>query len=84
MALQAALRFGANVRFSTELTSFEQDDQQVIANIVDRLSGDTYTIAASYMVGADGGNSRVAKLLNLPLEGAGELAGVSTFSSIAI
>ena len=67
--LQAALRAGANVRFSTELLSFEQDETRVITRVFDRLSREIHTIQATYLIGADGGNSRGASLLNLPFEG---------------
>jgi 2,4-dichlorophenol 6-monooxygenase len=64
-----AARRGARVRFGTELVSFTQDEDGVTATVLDRLAGAQYRIRARYMIGADGGNSRVVKQLGLPLEG---------------
>jgi 2-polyprenyl-6-methoxyphenol hydroxylase-like FAD-dependent oxidoreductase len=45
------------IEFGTELVSARQDDQQVVAIV--RASGSEQTIVARYLVGADGGASRV-------------------------
>jgi 2,4-dichlorophenol 6-monooxygenase len=45
------------IRFHHELVSFEQDANGVRAEILDRDSGRTQTVAARYMIGADGGKS---------------------------
>jgi 2,4-dichlorophenol 6-monooxygenase len=63
------------VRNSTELLSFTQDDDSVTAVVLDRLTGDEYEIKAKYMIGADGGRSRVAELAALPFEGEMGLGG---------
>ncbi|MBL8647959.1 MAG: FAD-dependent monooxygenase [Sphingosinicella sp.] len=70
----AALR-GTAVRFNTELLSFEQDDNGVSARVIDRLTGMESTIRCQYMIGADGANSLVARLLDLPFEGHMNLGG---------
>jgi 2,4-dichlorophenol 6-monooxygenase len=67
--LTEAARRGARVRFDTELVSFTQDEAGVTATVLDRVTGAQYRVRASYMIGADGGNSRVVKQLGLPLEG---------------
>ena len=72
---RAAVRFGAHVRFEMELVSFAHDETGVRAEIVDRLSGERETVRARYLVGADGGQSRVADTLGLPFEGEGEIGG---------
>ena len=47
---------------STPSTSrYEQDDDGVTATVRDRLSGATYEIRAKYLIGADGGRSKVAE-----------------------
>lgn len=46
-----------------------QDADGVTATVKDRLSGETYQIRAKYLIGADGGRSRVAEVIGLPMEG---------------
>ena len=55
MILDAALSRGADIRFSTELVSITQDDDSVHAVVRERDSGEEYTIASRYAIGADGG-----------------------------
>jgi 2-polyprenyl-6-methoxyphenol hydroxylase-like FAD-dependent oxidoreductase len=62
-----------DVRFSTELISFEQDDDGVTAQ-VETLDGTASTIRADYLVGCDGGRSTVRKSLGIELEGKGGIA----------
>ena len=67
--LAEATRCGAHVRFDTELVSFEQSPEGVVAILADRLTGEQFTVNSKYMVGADGANSRVVADLDLTLEG---------------
>ena len=67
--LDAARSRGADIRFSTELVSITQDDDAVHAIVRERESGEEYTIAARYAIGADGGRSTVASELGFPLQG---------------
>ena len=67
--LQAAVDFGADIRFSTELISIEQDEQRVRAVVRDRQTDEEYAISALYAIGADGGRSTVASQLEFALEG---------------
>ncbi|GCC50498.1 2,4-dichlorophenol 6-monooxygenase [Chryseotalea sanaruensis] len=60
---------GSHYRFDTEYLGLEQDNEGVTATVRDRLSEEVYTIRAKYLLGADGGNSQVAKDINLPFEG---------------
>src|SRR5690348_12451229 len=53
IARHAAER-GADIRFATELTGFDQDDQGVTATIVDLPTGAERTIHAGYLIAADG------------------------------
>jgi 2,4-dichlorophenol 6-monooxygenase len=71
---QAAAR-GTRVRFDTEYLSLEQDSDGVTATVADRLSGDNYRIRAKYLIGADGGRSKVAEDIALPTEGRMGVAG---------
>ena len=64
-----AQRLGSDVRFMTELTSFSQDEHGVLAETIDRRTGETLNIRAKYMIGADGARSRVVELLGIPLTG---------------
>ncbi len=66
---------GSKVRFDTEYLSLVQDADGVTATVKDRLRGDTYEIRAKYLVGADGGRSKVAEDIGLPMEGKMGVAG---------
>ncbi|MCK9508025.1 MAG: FAD-dependent monooxygenase [Pigmentiphaga sp.] len=65
---QAALR-GSQVRFQTEYLSHVQDEHGVTATLLDHLNGTEFQVRARYMIGADGGRSKVAQHLDLPFEG---------------
>lgn len=67
--LEAALRNGADIRFSTELVSITQDGNGVRAIVWERESGAEYAIEARYAIGADGGRSTVAAQLGFPMHG---------------
>lgn len=73
--LSGAASRGTKVRFNTEYVSLEQDEAEVIATARDRLSGESYEIHARYLIGADGGRSRVAEEIGLPMEGQMGIAG---------
>jgi len=64
-----AARRGAKVRFDTEFVSLEQDAHGVTALLRDRLRGDEFSVRARYLIGADGGRSRVAEQIGLPFVG---------------
>jgi len=75
-ALEPQLRkraeeLGAELRFATEMVSFEQDAQGVNAVIRERDSGKTQTVRAQYMVAADGAHSRVRQRLGIRMLGHG-------------
>jgi len=71
----AAVGFGALAHFGTQLTAFTQDEEGVTAELFARDSGESITVRARYMIGADGGRSMVANALGLPFEGPGEIGG---------
>ena len=66
---------GAKFRFNTEYLSLEQDDDGVTATVLDRISGEETTLRARYLIGADGGRSKVASDIGLPMEGQMDVAG---------
>jgi 2,4-dichlorophenol 6-monooxygenase len=66
---------GARVRFDTEYLSLEQDADGVTAKVRDRLSGSEYEIRAKYLIGADGGRSKVAQDIGLPMAGSMDIEG---------
>jgi 2-polyprenyl-6-methoxyphenol hydroxylase-like FAD-dependent oxidoreductase len=69
-----AEELGAQLRFGTEMISFEQDSDGVTAIIRDRDLGQIDTVRARYMVGADGSHSRVRHHLGIGLRGRGVLS----------
>ena len=60
---------GSRFRFDTEYLSSEQDKDGVTATVLDHLTKVTYQIRAKYLIGADGGKSKVAQDIDLPFEG---------------
>lgn len=66
---------GTKLRLDTEYLSLVQDGDGVTATVKDRLRGDSYQIRAKYLIGADGGRSKVAEDIGLPFEGQMGVAG---------
>src|SRR6187431_199974 len=56
----AACQRGTKARLSTEYLSLVQDAEGVTATVKDRVKNETYDIRARYLLGADGGHSKVA------------------------
>uniref|UniRef100_UPI00357144FB FAD-dependent oxidoreductase n=1 Tax=Streptomyces djakartensis TaxID=68193 RepID=UPI00357144FB len=73
--VNAAVARGTRLRFETEYLSHTQDADGVTATVRDRLRGDTYQIRARYLIGADGGRSKVATDAGLPMGGQMGVAG---------
>jgi 2-polyprenyl-6-methoxyphenol hydroxylase-like FAD-dependent oxidoreductase len=70
--LQArAKELGAELRFSTEMVSFEEDRDGISAVIRHRDTGETQTVRSKYMVAADGSHSKVRDLLGIRMLGHG-------------
>ncbi|GGS66593.1 FAD-dependent oxidoreductase [Planobispora rosea] len=69
----AAEELGADLRFSTELVSLEQDADGVTALLRDLATGVETRVRADYLVAADGHRSPVRELLGIPVTGRGEL-----------
>ncbi|TAK68046.1 MAG: FAD-dependent oxidoreductase [Actinomycetota bacterium] len=64
-----------DVRYSSDVLSFEQDDDGVRVT-VDVGQGRTQDFTARYLVGCDGGPSTVRKALGIKLEGRGRIVPV--------
>ncbi|MEU8434831.1 FAD-dependent monooxygenase [Streptomyces sp. NPDC029216] len=64
---------GADVRFSTELMSFDQDADGVSALVKNRETGEHLTVRADYLIAADGPRSPVRESLGIRQAGSGEL-----------
>ena len=65
----AAREFGADVRFSLELISMEQDAQGVRSLCRDRVTGEEVEVLSQYAIGADGDNSVVCREIGFEVEG---------------
>jgi 2,4-dichlorophenol 6-monooxygenase len=59
----------ADLHYHHELVSFSQDEDGVLATILNRGSGTTYQVRAQYMIAADGGK-KVGPDLGIAMEGA--------------
>ncbi|MBP3035901.1 FAD-dependent monooxygenase [Arthrobacter sp. zg-ZUI100] len=66
---------GTQTQFSNEYLSHTQDRDGVSVRVLNRLTGNEYTIRARYMIGADGARSKVAADINLPYQGQMDIAG---------
>jgi putative polyketide hydroxylase len=71
MLLAQTRGLGSEVRYGTELSSFEQDDAGVTVVVRDQDSGETETIRADYLVAADGVHSPVRDSLGITTSGCG-------------
>lgn len=69
-----AEELGAELRFGTELRSFEQDADGVTAVLADVTTGETTTLRADYLVAADGPRSAVRESLGIARTGRGVLS----------
>ncbi|MER7483591.1 FAD-dependent monooxygenase [Streptomyces sp. NPDC126510] len=71
--LDHARRHGGDLRFSTELMSFDSDATGVTAVVKSRETGEHTTIRADYLVAADGPRSPVREQLGIAQSGPGDL-----------
>ncbi|MEU8619041.1 FAD-dependent monooxygenase [Streptomyces sp. NPDC048623] len=71
--LKHAGELGGDLRFGTELMSFEQDAEGVTARVKNRDTGEHTTIRADYLVAADGPRSPVREQLGIGQSGPGDL-----------
>jgi 2,4-dichlorophenol 6-monooxygenase len=73
--VETAASRGATVMFNWEYLGLEQDVDGVTVDVKDYVSGQTFKIRAKYVIGADGGRSKVAQDIGLPMEGKMGVAG---------
>jgi putative polyketide hydroxylase len=73
MLLAHIRRHDSQVRYGTELCSFDQDDSGVTAIVRQRDSGELETVRADYLVGADGVRSPIRAALGVTTSGYGAL-----------
>ncbi len=60
---------GVRILNRTEFENFDQDDERVVAHARDLESGEPVEIRAEYIVGCEGGRSRVRKAIGAKLAG---------------
>lgn len=73
--LQARARaLGSEIRFSTELLSFEQDADGVSTLLRERTTGQEIRVYAQYLIAADGNKSAIRQRLGIGTHGYGSLA----------
>jgi putative polyketide hydroxylase len=73
MLLAETRRRGSEVRYGTELRSFEQDDTGVTAVLGDLDSGDERTVRADFLIAADGVRSKIRESFGVTTSGHGAL-----------
>ncbi|GAA3776740.1 hypothetical protein GCM10022403_009380 [Streptomyces coacervatus] len=71
--LDRARALGGDLRFGTELMSFESDPTGVTAVVKSRETGEHTTVRADYLVAADGPRSPVREQLGIGRSGPGDL-----------
>lgn len=69
LLFKTACSRGSQPRMSTEYLNHQQDADGVTTTCLDRLTGKEITIRSKFLVGADGGNSKVAEHADLSFEG---------------
>ncbi|MBN8950563.1 MULTISPECIES: FAD-dependent monooxygenase [unclassified Rhizobium] len=75
LLFKTACSRGAQARMSTEYVSHVQDAEGVTTTCLDRLTGRELAIRSKFLIGADGGNSKVAEHAGLTFEGKMGVAG---------
>ncbi len=64
----------AKIRFDTQLVSFEQQDEFILATLIHRRSGRVQEVRTQYLIGADGAHSTVREALGIRMLGKPVLA----------
>jgi 2-polyprenyl-6-methoxyphenol hydroxylase-like FAD-dependent oxidoreductase len=75
---ERALEVGAELSYGTELSSFEQSDDGVVATLRDVESGAERQVHAQYMVACDGWRSPVRERLGIAMQGHGLISNSIT------
>lgn len=58
-----------DLRYHTELRTFEEHDDHVTVTLADMRTGQVHTLRASYLIGCDGAASTVRQKLKIPMQG---------------
>jgi len=66
---ERARQLGAELRFSTEMVSLDEDPTGVTTLLRDRPSGTIFTVRSQYVIAADGAHSGVRRLLGIGMQG---------------
>lgn len=75
---QRAIELGAQFRYSTELTSFAQDEDGVTATVRDVDTGAERQIRSQFMISCDGNRSPVREKLGIAMKGHPSMAHAVT------
>jgi 2-polyprenyl-6-methoxyphenol hydroxylase-like FAD-dependent oxidoreductase len=73
-----AEELGADVRYSWETVSVDEDGDGVTATVRHRDTGEEETIRAPYVVAADGAHSPIRERLGIPMQGHGSFSNSIT------
>ena len=65
--LREATVRGVPARFNTEFLSFTQDPEGVTTTLRDTLTKMTYIVRSRFLVGGDGGRSKIIEQLQIPM-----------------
>ncbi|MET9917632.1 FAD-dependent oxidoreductase [Streptomyces sp. NPDC059605] len=71
--VELARKQGGDLRFSTEMQSFDQDPSGVDAALKNRETGEHISVRADYLVAADGPRSPIREQLRIDRTGPGDL-----------
>jgi putative polyketide hydroxylase len=71
--VRAAIERGIDLRFSTRLVSFEQNDEGIVASLRGK-DGEEYIVTADHLIAADGAKSPIRAALGIERTGRGHLA----------
>ncbi|SCU77231.1 LAFA_0A00342g1_1 [Lachancea sp. 'fantastica'] len=73
-----AVKLGCDLRQNTVLLGFEQNDDEVIATVLDQKTAHAYKIRAQYMIAADGGKSSIRDDLQILQKGRGYMQTIAS------
>lgn len=59
----------AAVKYQTEVTGFEEEDDRVVVTLRDVRTSETYAVHCDYLIGADGGASFVRQAVGIAMSG---------------
>jgi 2-polyprenyl-6-methoxyphenol hydroxylase-like FAD-dependent oxidoreductase len=65
------------ILYEHELIAFTQNDNEVISTIKNLKSGEVFSIHSKYLVGCDGGRSRIREALGIEMTGKGVLTNTT-------